>query len=161
MALSIPLSVLLASFILPFFLDESASLLSCLYIMGLVVKVRELTGMIKIGSLLNRWLSCYTTEILYVLHTPLLRWSKARFFFLRNDCGRECSRLTSNPMAPFRWPRLIPSGISSKERALSPSKTAEPAFDQSPQGLKVVAEGVNPVVEYPGLPSYISKTDIS
>ena len=63
------------------------------------------------------------------------------------DCGRQCSRLTSNPMAPFRWPRLVPSGISSKERASSPSKTAEPALDQSPQGLKVVAEGVNPVVE--------------
>jgi hypothetical protein len=59
-------------------------------------------------------------------------------------------------MAPSPWQRLVPFRAGRKEKVSSPSsapvaadasKTAEPALDPGPQGLKIVAEGVNPVVE--------------
>jgi len=52
-------------------------------------------------------------------------------------------------MAPSRWQRLIPSrdGRKEKQQAENPSRAVQPALDASPQGLKIVAEGVNPAVE--------------
>jgi hypothetical protein len=58
-------------------------------------------------------------------------------------------------MAPSRWRHRLPFGTD-RQKTESPSrasvatdlsKAAEPVADPSPQGLKIVAEGVNPVVE--------------
>lgn len=63
--------------------------------------------------------------------------------------GQAAINTATAVMAPSRSQRLIPSrdGRKEKQQPESTSQAVEPLADPPPQGLKIVAEGVNPVVE--------------